>query len=85
MGLGKLIKKLQKNLAKGKKNGRKENLKHIDELLGKIKNKKQKLKELLSTEQDRSERKHLKLELKIASLEYRKGLKHRQELGKKKK
>ena len=33
-------------------------------------------------EEDRSERKHLKLELKIASVEHRKGLKRRKEQGK---
>ena len=85
MGLGKLIKKLQKNLAKGEKNDNKDNLEHIDELLERIKHKEKKLKESLSAEKDKSERKHLKLELKIASLEYRKGLKQREELGKNKK
>ncbi|MBE9561212.1 MAG: hypothetical protein IMF15_10515 [Proteobacteria bacterium] len=82
MGLDKLIKKLQFNLNKGKKSKSDVSCEKIDDLLDKIKKKERKLKTMLAEEDDKTERKHLKLELKIASAERRKGLKHRRELGK---
>jgi len=83
MGLDKLIKKLKSTLNKGKKRKHDIRCEHIDKLLEKIKNKKRKLETMLAEEEDKSERKHLKLELKIASVEYRKGLKRRGEINKK--
>ncbi len=77
MGLDKLIKKLKSNLDKGKKKKHDIRCEHIDKLLEKIKKKKRKLEAMLAEEKDKSERKHLKLELKIASAEHRKGLKRR--------
>ncbi len=83
MGLNKLIKKLKQNLHKGKKSKHNISCERIDELLEKIKRKERKLQAMLAEEDDKSERKHLKLELKIASAEHRKGLKRRRELEKK--
>ncbi len=83
MGLDKLIKKLKSNLDKGKKKKNDISCENIDKLLDKIKKKERKLKAMLAEEDDKSERKHLKLELKIASAERRKGLKRRKEIEKK--
>ncbi len=83
MGLNKLIKKLQLNLDKGKKNKNDISCEKIDALLEKIKKKERKLKSMLLEEEDKTERKHIKLELKIASAERKKGFKRRSELKKK--
>ena len=82
MGLDKLIEKLKSRLAKDEKNSKEVNFNNIDELLDKIKKKKRKLKAQLAEEEDRHERKHLKLEMKIAPLEHRKGLKRRLKMEK---
>ncbi len=82
MDLDKLIKKLKSNLDKGKKNKHDISCERIDELLDKIKKKQRKLKSMLAEEDDKTERKHIKLELKIASVEIRKGLKRRKEIEK---
>ncbi|MBT3203969.1 MAG: hypothetical protein HOM14_14070 [Gammaproteobacteria bacterium] len=83
MGLDKLIKKLKQNLNKGTKSKNEIRCEQIDSLLEKLKKKERELKNLLADENDKSERKHLKLELKIASVERKKGLKRRAELKKK--
>jgi len=83
MGLDKLIKKLHFNLDKGKKSKNDITCEKIDVLLEKIKKKERKLKAMLLEEEDKTERKHLKLELKIASAERKKGHKRRSELKKK--
>ena len=83
MGLDKLIKKLKQKLNKGHKSKNENRCEQIDSLLEKLKKKERELKNLLADENDKSERKHLKLELKIASVERKKGLKRRAELKKK--
>lgn len=83
MVLGKLIKKLNKHLNKVKKSDDEISCERIDTLLEQIKKKERKLKTSLAEEKDKSERKHLKLELRIVSAERKKGLKRRSELKKK--
>ena len=82
MGLKKLIKNLQNNLNEGK---RKNNLScdRIDALLGKLEKKENQLRRKIAKEKNATKRKHLKLQLKIASVQYKKGKARRAELEKK--
>lgn len=82
MGIKKLVKHLQEQLSKSDKKGR-ASLDSIDELLLDLAKKEKKLKEKLSKENNSSKRKHLKLEIKIARAELKKGKKRRAELAKK--
>ena len=82
MGINKLIKNLQDQLAKGEKKG-KASLDRIDDLLGELKQKEKKLEHKLDKEKNSSERKHLKLELKIVRVQLKKGKARRAELAKK--
>ena len=84
MGLNKLIKDLQNQLSKGGKKG-KASLDRIDDLLGELKQKEKKLERKLDKEKNSSERKRLKLELKIVHVQLKKGKARRAELAKKRK
>ena len=72
MGINKLIKNLQNQLTKGEKKG-KASLDRIDDLLGELKQKEKKLERKLDKENNSSERKQLKLELKIVRVQLKKG------------
>jgi len=82
MGLKKLIKNLQDNLSEGE---RKNNVAcdRIDALLGKLEKKEHQLRRKIAKEKNATKRKHLKLQLKIASVQYKKGKTRRAELEKK--
>lgn len=82
VGINKLIKDLQKQLSKSKKKG-KAPLERIDSLLLELGLKEKKLKHKLAREKDSGERKRLKLNLKIAQLQLKKGKKKRAEMAKK--
>ena len=84
MGIKKLIKNLQKQLAKGEKKGNAP-LDRIDDLLLEIAKKERKLEQQFSEEKNPAERKQLKLEIKMARLQLKKGKKRRAELAEKKK
>jgi predicted nucleic acid-binding Zn-ribbon protein len=81
MGLNKLIKRLQETLSDGtdKNNTSSE---RIEELLGEIEAKEKKLKQKLSEETNTKKRKDLKLQLKIASTQLKKGKARLHELEK---
>lgn len=82
MGIKKLVNNLQEQLSQGDKKGR-ASLDRIDDLLLDLAKKERKLKEKLSEEKNSSKRKHLKLEIKIAHLQLKKGKKRRAELSRK--
>lgn len=84
MGIKKLIKNLQKQLSKGEKKG-KAPLDRIDDLLLDMAKKERNLEQKLSEEKNPTKRKHLKLELKTARVQLKKGKKRRAELAAKKK
>ena len=81
MGLEKLIKNLKMQLGKGEQ-GKSGAIKRIDSLLEQLAKKQNKLKRKIDGEKNPSRRKKLKLELKIASLQRKKGLSRRKELAK---
>ena len=80
MGVEKLLERLQKYLAKGEKKGAAIRCERIDSLLDKLGRKEKKLKKKLASEKDKSKRKQLNLELRIISLQRKKGRKRRKEL-----
>ena len=82
MGIKKLIKDLQKQLSKSEQKDN-AHLDRIDQLLLDLAKKERKLKKKLAEEKNSSKRKHLKLEMKIFSLQLKKGQKRRAELAKK--
>ena len=82
MKIQKIIKNLQKQLAKPDKKASAA-LDHIDDLLLELAKKERRLKKDLAEEKNASKRKHLKLELKIAQVQLKKGKKRRAELAKK--
>lgn len=82
MGIQKLVKKLKAHLAKGKKKD-KVSCERIDELLVALAKKEKKLEQKLAKEKDPADRKHLKIELKVARLQLKKGKERRRELEKK--
>jgi hypothetical protein len=84
VGIRKLIKNLQKQLAKSEKKG-KAPLDRIDDLLLEMAKKERKLEQQLSEEKNPTKRKHLKLEIKMARLQLKKGKKRRAELAAKRK
>ena len=83
MGVNKILRDLQKNLKKGDKKKALVHCERIDDLLDKLKKKETKLKKKLAIEKNKHKRKQLALELKIVSLELKKGAKRRNELSKK--
>ena len=83
MGINKILRKLEKNLDEGGKKKAQVHCERIDDLLGKLKKKETKLKKTLASEKNKHKRKELTLELKIVSLELKKGTKRRKELAEK--
>ena len=83
MGINKILRKLEKNLDKGGKKKAQVHCERIDDLLDKLKKKETKLKKALASEKNKHKRKELTLELKIVSLELKKGTKRRKELAEK--
>lgn len=80
MGLEKLLKKLQKHLNRVEDQSPAARCDRIDALLEKLALKEEKFKAKLSSEHDPAQRKQLNLELRIISLELKKGLARRKEL-----
>jgi site-specific recombinase len=82
MGFKKLLDNLKIYLEKG---GRKKhaNCERIDYILEKLKEKEKKLQKRLAKEKSTSKRRQMNTELKIISVQRRKGLARRNELGKK--
>jgi len=81
MGLNKLIKHLQETLSDGTDKNH-TSCERIEELLGEIEAKEKKLKQKLSEETNTKKRKDLKLQLKIASTQLKKGMARLHELEK---
>jgi len=82
MPLDKLIKKLEGYLSKGERK-KLAHCERIDDLLEKLGKKEQKLQKKMANEKSASKRKKLKIELKIISVQKRKGIARREELEKK--
>ncbi len=81
MGLKKLLKNLNQYLDKGKKKKKNQvTCERIDKLLEQLKAKEKKLKKQLEKEKNTSKRKRIKTELKVISLQIKKGNKRRDEL-----
>jgi hypothetical protein len=79
MGFNKLIKGLQKVLAnKGSSNVA--SRERLDSLLDKLEKKEKKLKQKLDKEKNPKKRKELKLQLKIATAQRKKGVAYRRKL-----
>ncbi len=72
MGLEKLLKKLDKHLTKREDADAASNCERIDGLIEKLVEKKRTLKQSLNDAGSKTERKHLKLELRIATRELKK-------------
>jgi predicted nucleic acid-binding Zn-ribbon protein len=81
MGLNKLIKRLQETISSDTDTTHTSS-ELLEELLGEIEAKEQKLKHKLSKETDTKKRKDLKLQLKIASTQRKKGMERLHELEK---
>ena len=82
MGIDKLLTSLHEYLDKGER----KNLAHcdrIDKLLNQLEEKKEKLKSKLEKEKSSRKKKRLKTDLKIVSLQLKKGYARREELKKK--
>lgn len=81
MGIDKLLDKLHKYLDRGeKKDHATELCDQIDTLLEKIGEKEKKLQKQMAHEKNKHKKRHLKLELKMISLQRKKGIKRRKEL-----
>ena len=80
MDVEKLLEKLQKYLDRGKNSRAAIRCEHVDSILDKLGKKEQKLKKKLANEKNKSKRKHLNLELRMISLQRKKGIKRRKEL-----
>jgi len=80
MGLEKLLKKLHKHFDRAEDNSPAARCDRINELLEKLDKEKNKLEQDLAHENEKVKRKELDLELRIVSLELKKGLKRRNEL-----
>lgn len=80
MGTEKLLEKLQKYLKQGEKNDAAVKCERIDSILEKLEKKEQKLKKKLNNEKDKGKRKKLDMELRIVSLQRKKGKKRRKDL-----
>ena len=77
-----LIKKLETHLSKGEHSKRAQ-CDRIDELLGKLERKRKKLEKDVEAEKNPTQKKRLKTDLKIVTLQLKKGVKRREELRKK--
>ena len=82
MGIEKLLENLKDYLDKGERK-KKAHCERIDFLLDKLEEKEKKLKHKLEKEKSASKRKHIKTELKIISVQLKKGISRRGELRKK--
>ena len=80
MGAKKLLEKLKKYLAKGEQKGAAVRCEQIDTILEKLGKKEQKLEKKLEKEKNKGQRKKLEMELRIISLQRKKGIKRRKEL-----
>lgn len=80
MGVEKLLGKLRKYLDKGEKNKAAVRCEQIDFILDKLGKKEQRLKKKLENEKNKNKRKELNMELRIISLQRKKGRKRRKEL-----
>lgn len=80
MGAKKLLEKLKKYLDKGEQNEAVVRCEKIDIILEKLGEKEQKLKKKLEKEKKKDQRKQLDMELRIISLQRKKGIKRRKEL-----
>jgi len=80
MGAKKLMEKLRKYLAQGEQNEAAVRCEQIDAILEKLGEKEQKLKKKLEKEKKKDQRKQLAMELRIISLQRKKGIKRRKEL-----
>ncbi len=83
MGAKKLLEKLQKYLLTGEKRTNSARCEQIDLILNKLEKKEHKLRKKLDSEKDKGQRKRLGMELRILSLQRKKGKKRRKELEKK--
>lgn len=80
MGAKELLEKLHKHLDKGESKKDAIRCDQIDIILDKLEKKEQKLKKKLDGEKDKSKKKQLNIEIRIISLQRKKGMKRRQEL-----
>ena len=80
MGAKKLLQQLKKHLANGERNQAVVRCEKIDVILEKLGKKEQKLRKKLEKEKKKSARKQLDMELRIISLQRKKGIKRRKEL-----
>lgn len=83
MGVDKLVKNLHENLDKVDLKNATARCHRIESLLGKLKKKEKKLKKKLAIEKNKTKRKSLALEIRIVSLELKKGNKRCKELKEK--
>lgn len=80
MAAKKLLEKLTKYLDKGEKKKDAVRCEQIDLILEKLGKKEQRLRKKLASEKDKSKRKKLNIEVRIISLQRKKGIKRRKEL-----
>ena len=83
MGAKKLLEKLKKYLAKGEKSQAAIRCEKIDDILDKLGEKEKKLKKKLEKEKNKGQRKDMEMELRIISVQRKKGIKRRKELEEK--
>jgi hypothetical protein len=79
MGQENLLDKLQKHLKRGEKRKDAIRCDQIDIILEKLERKEQKLRKKLALEKDKGKRKKLDMEIRIISLQRKKGIKRRKE------
>ncbi len=80
MDINKLLEKLRKYLDKGEKNRAAVRCEQIDSILEKLDKKEQRLRKNLDNEKNKSKRKQMSMEVRILSLQRKKGIKRRKEL-----
>lgn len=80
MGVKTLLEQLTKHLDKGKKKEATIRCEQVDLILGKLGKKERKLRKALAGEKDKLKRKKLNMEVRIISLQRKKGIKRRKEL-----
>jgi len=83
MAAKKLLEKLHKYLLKGENRTDAVRCEQIDLILDKLEKKERRSRKNLDTEKDKGKRKQLDMEVRIISLQRKKGIKRRRELGKK--
>ncbi len=80
MGAKNLLEKLHKYLDRGESNKDAVRCDQIDIILDKLEKKEQKLRKKLDAEKDKSKQRELSMEMRIISLQRKKGSKRRKEL-----